>query len=408
MKKLYPHFRRTWAFVNFYQKNLTFQGRLITISIPIFLIFGANTEKTIFYYLFSISLALMLIAAISTLKRTFPIEVKREISPFIASGKTLNYQIVLTSRSKKPLKNLFFIEIPEDPRPSIKELLNTPEENEESRNRVDRKLGYYRWKWLTALKQNFVPDEFEIPTIMPNETKNIPVNICPEHRGIVAVKGYRIFTKDVFGLIKVGKIIQSGFKITVFPEIKDIKLPNLNFRYSDDQSETENSGSTNASTDFHALREYIPGDSPKNISWKTYAKTDQLYTIEYKAESESGFSLFVDIFSPLYFSKEIEKTISYAASFVVKAKKEALKLNNIFTALENYSGEEEDFDILRKFASIIPESESTIEKTIPFIIKNSVDTKGIFIILSKNDSIRKNFTQKLKENGLDVKVIVAE
>ncbi len=408
MKKLYPHFRRTWAFVNFYQKHLTFQGRLIIISIPTFLIFGGNTDRTIFYYLFSISLALITISFISTIRQTFKIELKREISPFIAVGKTLHYQVTLTNKSKKPSDNLYFTEIAEDPRPTLKELLNTPEENEEKRNKFDRKLGYYRWKWLTNLKQNFTPNEFIVPKLMPDETKKITVNINPNHRGIIALQGYRIYTKDIFGIVKSGKTVNLPQRITVFPEIKEIEIPEIKFTYSDNQSDTENIGTVNTSTDFHALREYIPGDLPKSISWKTYARTDKLYTIDYKAESESGFSLFVDIYSPLYFSEDIEKSISYAASFIVKAKKEGLRLDTIFTALETISGREEDFEILRKFAAIIPENDELLEKNVQFIIKNSIDTKGIIVILSKNDPIRNHFTEKLKESGLNVKTLVAE
>ena len=50
-----------------------------------------------------------------------------------------------------------------------------------------------------------------------------------------------------------------------------------------------------ASVDFAEHRGYVPGDDIRRVDWKLWARTDRYYVKEYEAESNSNFSVLLDI-----------------------------------------------------------------------------------------------------------------
>ena len=50
-----------------------------------------------------------------------------------------------------------------------------------------------------------------------------------------------------------------------------------------------------ASVDFAEHRGYVPGDDIRRVDWKLYARTDRYYIKEYEADSNSNFSVLLDV-----------------------------------------------------------------------------------------------------------------
>jgi uncharacterized protein (DUF58 family) len=50
-----------------------------------------------------------------------------------------------------------------------------------------------------------------------------------------------------------------------------------------------------ASVDFAEHRGYVPGDDIRRVDWKLYARTDRYYIKEYEADSNSNFSVLLDM-----------------------------------------------------------------------------------------------------------------
>lgn len=67
-----------------------------------------------------------------------------------------------------------------------------------------------------------------------------------------------------------------------------------------------------ASVDFAEHRGYVPGDDIRRIDWKLWARTDRYYVKEYEAESNSNFSVLLDVSKSMnYGSRGITK-LDYA------------------------------------------------------------------------------------------------
>ena len=50
-----------------------------------------------------------------------------------------------------------------------------------------------------------------------------------------------------------------------------------------------------ASVDFAEHRGYVPGDDVRRLDWKVYARTDRYYIKEYEADSNSNFTVLLDV-----------------------------------------------------------------------------------------------------------------
>jgi len=63
-----------------------------------------------------------------------------------------------------------------------------------------------------------------------------------------------------------------------------------------------------ASVDFAEHRGYMPGDDIRRVDWKLYARTDRYYLKEYEADTNTNFSVILDISRSMNFaSKGIAK-----------------------------------------------------------------------------------------------------
>lgn len=61
------------------------------------------------------------------------------------------------------------------------------------------------------------------------------------------------------------------------------------------------------SMDFAEHRPYVPGDDPRRVDWKAYAKTERYYVKEFEAETNTNFTLLLDCSSSMNFGEGVTK-----------------------------------------------------------------------------------------------------
>jgi len=66
-----------------------------------------------------------------------------------------------------------------------------------------------------------------------------------------------------------------------------------------------------ASVDFAEHRGYVPGDDIRRMDWRVYARTDKYYIKEFEADSNSNFSVLLDVSKSMSFGEKIAK-LDYA------------------------------------------------------------------------------------------------
>jgi uncharacterized protein (DUF58 family) len=66
-----------------------------------------------------------------------------------------------------------------------------------------------------------------------------------------------------------------------------------------------------SSVDFAEHRGYVPGDDIRRVDWRVYARTDKYYIKEFEADSNSNFSVLLDVSKSMAFGSRITK-LDYA------------------------------------------------------------------------------------------------
>jgi len=143
-------------------------------------------------------------------------------------------------------------------------------------------------------------------------------------RGKQVASKFKLYSEFPLGLFHAWTQVQLHNQVIIYPKPVKYELKITNFNQGNQQS-TLSAGDD----DFSGVRDFIKGDSPKSMAWKTIARTSQLYTKEFTAETSD--TLIFDIDS-LQHTNNTEEKISILCDFILNASKEkltyGLKLNS--------------------------------------------------------------------------------
>lgn len=107
----------------------------------------------------------------------------------------------------------------------------------------------------------------------PNGRAILEIELPAPRRGLLPLDHFEIGTRHPFGLFRAWTHLHMDIKCIVYPRPSERGLP-------PPPLETDTGGAQDAirgDEDFAGLRTFHPGDSPKRIAWKTYAKEQGLH-----------------------------------------------------------------------------------------------------------------------------------
>jgi uncharacterized protein (DUF58 family) len=86
-----------------------------------------------------------------------------------------------------------------------------------------------------------------------------------------------------------------------------------------------------SSVDFAEHRGYVPGDDIRRVDWRLYARTDKYYIKEFEADSNSNFSVLLDVSKSMAFGARISKldygkTLAACLTYLVSKQRDRVGL----------------------------------------------------------------------------------
>src|SRR5712691_405834 len=66
-----------------------------------------------------------------------------------------------------------------------------------------------------------------------------------------------------------------------------------------------------ASIDFAEHRGYVPGDDIRRVDWRLYARTDRYYVKQYEADTNTNFSVLLDVSRSMAFASRAISKLEY-------------------------------------------------------------------------------------------------
>ncbi len=151
-----------------------------------------------------------------------------------------------------------------------------------------------------------------------NKLDKVPIRIEHTQRGRLALGKLTISSSFPLGLFRAWSVLTPGLSCVVYPQPSgSAELP-----YELGAKESGQSGLHEGVDDFLGFREYYPGDSPKYIAWKSYARNQELLIKRFCGNGSEQISLDWD---SLFFVPDQEGRLSQLCRWVVAAESRGLR-----------------------------------------------------------------------------------
>lgn len=121
-------------------------------------------------------------------------------------------------------------------------------------------------------------DEPGATALAPCERRLVKLTLPTTRRGPLAFPGLRVATTAPLGLLRSWSWIQLGPRVLVYPRpAAPAAAP-----YHEEAGPAPGASRPRGDDDFAGLRSFQPGDSPRRIAWKAYARTGEMLVREYR------------------------------------------------------------------------------------------------------------------------------
>ncbi|MBF0178741.1 MAG: DUF58 domain-containing protein [Magnetococcales bacterium] len=409
---LYPAYRRFVGRQYRFRRRVTGLGRAFIAGLLVTGVLGLDTRMNALHQLFALLLGLSLtsLAWLPFFRGRFALH--RELPPFCSAGVATAYRVRVTNLTSRWQKGLRLLEELADPRPDLAAFLAAREPGEEERNPFDRMLGFHRFAWLTARSQAAAPVNVAIPPLAPGGEVWITVPFQPVRRGVARFLGVTLARPDPLGLVQSLRFVPLPQTLTVLPRRRPLPsglaLPPGGRRYQ--RGGVSLAGSVGDAEEFHHLREYRPGDSPRHIHWPSLAKLEKPMVRAFREEFFLRYGLVLDTFSP-WADDRFEAAVSLAASLAATVESGDSLLDLLFVGRCGHRftmgrGVGHAAHILEILAKVEPGAGESFHQLSALVLDHLATLSGLMLILLAWDPPRRELVARLRGRGVPVAVVL--
>jgi len=160
--------------------------------------------------------------------------------------------------------------------------------------------------------------EFGVPLLRPGHAVQQPLDIPGLPRGVVTVGPATTVRSDPIGMLRREHSFPDVHDLYVHP--RTVALPSTSAGLIRDLEGAPTRRLVDADMSFHAIRQYVPGDSRRQIHWRSTAKTGQLMVRQYEESRRSRMAVVLAVAEAEYAdADEFELAVSCAASLGLRA-----------------------------------------------------------------------------------------
>ena len=157
------------------------------------------------------------------------------------------------------------------------------------------------------------------------------LDLPPQPRGIVRIGPATTVRSDPVGLLRREHAFDHAHELYVHP--RTVPVPSSSAGLIRDLDGSPTTRLVDADMSFHAIREYAPGDSRRQVHWKSTAKTGRLMVRQYEESRRSRMAVVLGLAAAEYGSDgEFELAVSAASSLAVRAVHDARDLDIVVGA----------------------------------------------------------------------------
>ena len=160
--------------------------------------------------------------------------------------------------------------------------------------------------------------EAHVPLLRVGADHTERLTISAPRRGIIQVGPMTIGRGDPVGLFQRDHTWPEIQHLYVHPQT--VSVPSTSAGLLRDLEGAVTKTIVDSDLSFHAIRDYVEGDSRRHVHWKSTAKTGNLMVRQYEETRRSRIAILLDLEEPRFGSEdEFEAAVSIAASLGVQA-----------------------------------------------------------------------------------------
>ena len=383
--------------------RLTPSGLSLLIALFVFGLIGLDIRRSISYQIFAFLLVVLSISVVMSCltrcKNRF--SVSRKLPRFGTVGVPLKYQIVINNNKDKPQNGLTLIESLTEPFPNFRTFQRLLKQSK-SRNDWLEKLSKRRW--AIASKQI-------LPILPPHSSTPISAEILPLRRGPLRLQKITVACPDPLGLVNRCVSFSLPQSVLILPkryELPTITLPGARRHQSQGLAMVASLGD---SQEFRSLREYRPGDSPRKIHWKSWAKLGKPVIKEEQTEYSVRHALVLDTFQTEDYSDVMEEAVAITTSLACTVQTQESLLDMLFVSGQAHCftigrGLGQTEHLLELLASVQPCQDEAFESLLPVVRSRLSLLSGCICIFLTWDGARQSLVEQLQQAGVPVLALI--
>lgn len=167
--------------------------------------------------------------------------------------------------------------------------------------------------------------EFSLPGLTPKQVHEEIFTIPSKRRAVIAVGPVSSVRSDPLGIARRELVWTDSQELFVHPEIIQLGSKNAGF-IRDLEGQTRNAV-TDHDMNFHALREYVPGDDRRQIHWKSSARNQSLMVRQFEDTRRTFTAIALENSTSAWANPaEYEVGVSIVASLGIQVLREGMEL----------------------------------------------------------------------------------
>ncbi len=408
---IYVALRVVGALDHWLRERLTLAGWLVVGAGLAAAAAGLDTNLTVTYRAFTFLAALFALSWAASLFFRARIDARREMPRYATAGEPFSYRITLANLGARPLAGALVTERFRDPRPSFDEWRRAVEPGEQRRNWFDRKVGYFRWRWLIERRLPRNVEPAAIPPLAPGERLTLRLGFTPRRRGRIEFAGLTLGRPDPLGLVKGLARLPLAGRVIALPKryrLPEIALPG---RRKFQPGGVSLAASVGDSEEFLALRDYRPGDPLQRVHWKSFARTGKPVVKEYQDEFFERHALVLDTGGSHGEDAAFEEAVALAASFVYTIDTQDCLLDLLFVGGEVRAytagrGQLRAEHMLESLAGVGPSAPGDFAALARAVFGRRATLSSVIVIFVNWDEARARFVASLRAEGFAVRALL--
>ena len=402
-----PAFSRLWRFDRALRRKLTPAGWLLAALAAAGAVFGLNTRESLIYQVFGLSVGLLAMSFLASLRFGIRAKISRALPQVATSGVPFEYSVTVTNLDDRAYEPVLVEEALEGRRPTAREFVTFKVRDDRARNVFDRMVGYPRWVNLMRLRIGANIPPARIERLEARQSATVRLECTPLRRGELRFESVTLGRPEPLGLMKALRRSPLEESLVVMPRTYPVAPLSLAGNRRLQPGGVAFAGHVGDAEEFVSLRDYRPGDTPRRIHWKAWARTGRLVIKEYQDEFFVRHALLLDTF-PQRDTQAFEAAVSLAASHVMMPRGNESLLDLMFVENRMYTftqgrGLGAPAELLRVLATVEPSRGKFSELAEAALLGAHRMSGGICVLLAWDEE-RRNLVANLRGRGIPLRV----